>query len=476
MSRSSLKQELLRRAEQLVVITLQSLCFQKQLDFFTNRGNRFKTAVCSRRAGKTYGIAADLVQTCHNNEKVICTYITLTHRNVGNIIWNDIKQIIEDKKIKCKVNDLKYRVKFENKSEIRCEGAKDEREIEKFRGWKNRKVYIDECQSFRPYLKTLIEDIIIPSLRDHRGELYLTGTPGPVPAGTFYEYAHNDAWENHKWTAFDNPYMHNPPDRDLELTLAEERAIRNIDKNDPSYLRETYGLWIEDRNSLVFKFLPQRNLFTSLPTDLIYIMGIDIGWVDSDAIAILGYSESTNKVYLVEEFIENKLTISDLAAHIKRLDEKYKPVKKVMDAGALGKKIQEEIRQRHGIHCEAAEKTRKHEFIELLNDDLRTGKLQAYTGSRFEQDSSLVQWDRSTPAKPKISDTYHSDIADAVLYAWRECRPFFEKPEKRVPVPIDTYMAELEAKEAEAMEQRLSNQDEFTDVSDWSDLGIDDEF
>ena len=33
----------------------------------------------------------------------------------------------------------------------------------------------------------------------------------------------------------------------------------------------------------------------------------------------------------------------------------------------------------------------------------------------------LVEWDRRNPEKPKISDRFHSDICDAVLYAYRRC-------------------------------------------------------
>ena len=71
----------------------------------------------------------------------------------------------------------------------------------------------------------------------------------------------------------------------------------------------------------------------------------------------------------------------------------------------------------------------------------------------------LVQWDKDSrirnPEKPKISDTYHSDICDAVLYAWRECRHYLsEKPKEKVKDFTDAYMKELEAKEAEECEER----------------------
>jgi hypothetical protein len=105
----------------------------------------------------------------------------------------------------------------------------------------------------------------------------------------------------------------------------------------------------------------------------------------------------------------------------------------VIDAGALGKKIQEELIVRFQLNIAAAEKTRKFEFIELLNSDLLTGKLMAKKESLFAQDAKLVQWDRDTPGKLKISDSFHSDICDAVLYAWRECKHYYMNEIKHMP-------------------------------------------
>jgi hypothetical protein len=72
----------------------------------------------------------------------------------------------------------------------------------------------------------------------------------------------------------------------------------------------------------------------------------------------------------------------------------------------------------------------------------------------------------------KVSTSYHSDIADAVLYAWRECRHFYEadvKPAKKTP---NEYMLELEEKEAQALEDAKVGNEPFTDVNTYEDLGI----
>ena len=167
-------------------------CFPAQIDFFKGEGPRFRTAVCSRRAGKTVGIAADAIDTCLAEPGVICLYLTLSKRNARNIIWHDVQKILSDYKVDAKVNQVEMSVLFLNGSKINIEGAKDRSEVEKYRGWKLRKCYIDECQSFRPYIKGLVNDTITPALRDLRGELYLTGTPGPIPTGYFYTSSQSD--------------------------------------------------------------------------------------------------------------------------------------------------------------------------------------------------------------------------------------------------------------------------------------------
>jgi len=219
----------------------------------------------------------------------------------------------------------------------------------------------------------------------------------------------------------------------LEL-LAEERARKGISEDDPTYRREALAEWVNDLDALVFKFNASKNTYISLPSGKMeYIFGIDIGFNDSDAIAVLGYSYEDKNVYLVHEDIMDKQDITTLANKIKKLQKKYNPIKMVMDAGALGKKIQEEIRMRHGINCDAAEKHRKFEFIELLNDDLRNSRFKAYVGSQFEEDSYKSEWDRNNPDKLKISDRFHSDIHDAALYAFRECMHYLS--EARIEKP-----------------------------------------
>lgn len=476
-----LKAELAKRASLLdkgsAAFELDKFCFDKQLAFIKDPA-RFKDAVCSRRAGKTVACAADLHETTEN-QKGDVAYITLNRTSAKRIIWKDLVAINKQYKLGGKLDNTELTITKPNGNVIYVTGAKDASDAEKLRGQKFRKVYIDECQSFRSYIKDMIEDIIEPALTDYYGSLSLIGTPGPIPAGYFYEQSHNPAWSHHKWTMQDNPHIKLLSGKEPLEIIQELAARRGLTLSSPGILREYFGQWSKDVDSLVFKFDPLLNIARDIPSGaMTYIFGIDIGWKDSDAIAVLGYNHSSKLVYLVDEYVQSKNDITTLANQIKKMQAKYNPVKMMLDAGALGKKIQEEIRSRHALPVEAADKHRKYEFIALLNDDLRTGKLKAKPGTRFEEDCSLEQWDWSDPAKPKISDIYHSDINAAVLYGWRECKHYFYEPEVAKPaVNSDAYMDALEAEEGEKLELAKSGHQELeSDVEDWADLGIESDF
>ena len=475
-----LLKELQKRAEAVKValaapkFDLATFCFDKQLAFVTDPA-RFKTAVCSRRSGKTLSCAADLIDTALRLPGDVA-YITLSRKTAKKIIWRELVKINKEYGLKAKTDLTELTLEMPNGNMIYVSGAKDATEIEKFRGLALRKVYIDESQSFRAYVAELIDDVLEPALTDYYGTLCLIGTPGPIPAGFFYDISHNKRWSHHKWTMQENPWIERKSGK-LPLEIIKELAERRgLSIDAPSIQREYFGKWVKDVDSLVYKFDGVHNvaLTTPLLKDMTFVFGIDIGYKDADAIAVLGYDQASKNVYLIEEYVQTKNDITSLVQAIEKLRSTYNPVRMVMDAGALGKKIQEEIRHRHSIPVEAAEKHRKLEFITLLNDDLRTGKFKAIPGTRFEEDSYLTQWDYSDPNKPKISDIYHTDIGDAVLYAWRECKHyFFEASEANLSRNSAQYMEALEAKEAEEVENRKHADFDHTDVQDWADLGID---
>jgi len=365
-----------------------------------------------------------LIKTAIETPDVVCLYITLSRSNAKKIIWKELQKINDTYNLRGKENLSELSFTFPNGSMIYLSGAKDLSEIEKFRGMALKVVYIDEAQSFRAYIQDLVNDALRPALMDWNGKLCLIGTPPPVPNGYFYEtFNKENKFGKHAWTFFNNPFIIKKSGITHEQMLQQVLEDRGVNKEDPSIRREYFGECVVDTNSLLIHYDELKNNFEELPPGkFTYILGVDIGFNDADALAVLAWGQHSPNIYLVEEVLKRKQDITGLMESIQLLRNKYDISKMVIDAGALGKKITEELVRRHQLPLQAADKARKMENVALLNDFLRTGRFKAKPDSQFAQDSFLVEIDRdkSTPDRIKVSDRYHSDIIDSVLYAFKE--------------------------------------------------------
>lgn len=343
-------------------------------------------------------------------------------------MWPVLQEQCDTFKIKCVFTESNLTMTHPNGARLQLFGADMKNFIRRLKGVKTPGAAIDEAQDFGSHLRELVDDVLTPTLTDYEDSwLAITGTPGPIPFGFFYEITELRLYgfSFHSWTLLDNPYLPNA------ATFIEElKKKRAWQDTHPTLLREWRNKWVLDREALVFQYDEQRNHYQALPTHhkaWDYVIGVDLGHDDADAIAVLAWHEEEQAVYLVEEDVRPQQGITELALKLKTLIEKYKPVKVVVDTGGLGKKITEEIIRRHGLVLHPADKQRKFEYIELLNDALRTKKLMAKSASLFAQDSTKVKWETDTQ-ELKISDSFHSDICDAVLYAFRECYHYLFEP------------------------------------------------
>lgn len=432
---------------------LEKYLFREQLAFVKDPSRR-KAAVTTRRAGKTVSCAADLMYTSLHNPEVVSLYITLSRSNAKRLVWPELKRINRKFKLGASFNESELKVEMPNGAVIYCSGANDRSEIEKFRGLALKMVYIDECQSFPNYIEDLINDVLSPALMDYAGTLCLIGTPGPIPTGFFYDASRSSSWSQHNWTFFNNPFILAKSGMKHQDLLDAELKSRGVGADNPSIQREWFGRWMLDTDALVYDYSVEKNDYVTAPIEKsTHILGIDIGFDDADALAVLSYNDSNRHTYLLEEVITKKQGLTELVDQIESLQKKYDISKIVMDMGGLGKKIAEEIIRRYKIPVEAAEKSRKNEYIELMNDALRTGALKIKRGSRFASDAMKVEWDfeKSTPDRKVVSSRFHSDICDAVLYAWRCSYSFtYVAPKPKTPYGTEKYWDE-EAKRLEAL-------------------------
>lgn len=446
---------------------LRQFCFDAQLQFIQDP-EPFKVAVCSRRAGKTVACAAHLMDTALRNKDAVCLYITLSRNNAKKLIWREIKKINTAYGLGGVPDNTELSLAFPDRdSIIYLSGAKDSAEIEKFRGLPMKLAYIDECQSFRPYIEDLVDDVIAPALMDYAGHLSLIGTPGPVPTGYFHNaYTQDNGWAKHHWTFWDNPFIASKSGKTHREILERELKRRGVTIDDPSIQREWFGKWILDSDSLLIHYDAGKNHYDELPRGhWTYLCGIDLGFEDADAIAVIAWHEKSPETYLVEEIVTKKQGLSELAAQIQKIMGKYNCAKYVIDEGGLGKKLAEEMRRRFQLPLMPADKARKFENVALLNDSLRSGRFKAKKNSLFAQDSFLVEIDRekSTPERIRVKDSYHSDIIDAVLYAFKESQAFTYQPEVKKPKWGSKEWADEQVTEMERLAEEHFKQQEGDD-------------
>jgi hypothetical protein len=393
---------------------------------FVQDPSRYIAAQCSRRAGKTTGLALRFFMTLEKYPKSQCLYLSLTQESARGIMWGVLHEINDQFQLGCVFTESRLEMKHPNGARLKLMGADLKDYIKRLKGRKFPGVGIDEAQDMGAHLQSLIDDVLTPSIADYAdGWLALTGTPGPVPNGYYFDVTQNQKYgfKTHRWSLLENPHMPNPTE-----FLNDLKAKRGWDDTNPTLQREYLNRWVLDVQSLWVRYNENVNNYQELPKDhkWNYIMGVDLGYNDADAIAILAWSDTSPTTYLVEEKITKKQGLTELVEQMNELHKRYDIAKVVMDEGGLGKKMAEEVRRRYAINVQPADKARKQENVELLNDSLRLGKFKARAKSRFAQDSYLIQidWDRTTPNKIVIKKKPHSDIIDAVLYAFRESYAF----------------------------------------------------
>ncbi len=414
----------------------------------------------------TNGLAYRFFKTMEKYPKSQCIYLGHTRDSAKGAIWPVLQEINEKYGLGCTFLESKLQMKHPNGATLIILGADMANYIKRLRGRKFPGIAIDESQDFSSHIESLVDDVLTPSISDYTdGWLAITGTPGPVPQGYFFDVTVQKKYgfSLHGWTLYENPNMPDP-----QAFVADLKQRKGWPDDNPTLQREWLNKWVLDLDALWIRYKADQNHYTELPKGhkWNHVMGVDIGFKDADAIAVLAWSETSPQTYLVHEQIDRKQGISDLVQQIDRLQKQYDVYKIVMDEGGLGKKIGEEIRRRFACPLEPADKANKQDNVEFLNDDLRLGKFMAKSASRFAQDSYMVRidWDKSTPKRIILKAGFHSDIIDAVLYAFRESYAFTHKPE----APKLQYGSRewAEATSAEMFERELAGHIEAARIRD----------
>lgn len=387
-----------------------------------------KVALCSRRAGKSYGDAAFLLEGGYSDPGGLSVYVVGSKGLARKIMLPAMQYFDRKYDLGLHVHEVdgQLEVKLPNGHQIWLAGVKDSSAIEKFRGPKYRRVVIDEAQRYGGYLNEMIEDVFEPALLDKNGELALSGTPGPVPAGLFYSATTGDggpAWSTHTWTILDNPYI-----TGAQEWLAQYCRQYGMTHEHPTFQREWLARWVRDIGALVAPYDSAKNSFriADLPPgqyDYAIIVDLGAGAAASTAFCVMAQRRAMPETYILRAYKAADMIPSKIAATAEMLARGL-PVwpQIIVDEGGLGKGYADEMRKTYGLNAVAAEKSKKRAFLELFGGDLKAGtiKIDPYECRDLVDEMALCQW---TPDRSEIDERFEDHAIMAAVYGARALRP-----------------------------------------------------
>jgi len=404
--------------------------------------NKYIYLMAGRRSGKSAIDEKKGVEKAITKPDAKILYIGLSFTRCMELFWMPILKELESLGIKPKEQRrTEGLITLPNGSEFHFVGNTTVDERDKLRGSQWDLIVIDEVQSQKA-LAILIEEILEPTLIDRKGQMILSGTGSRV-RGSYWEYLWSDT-ENHKaarfnWNIADNPFI-----PDYETVLQNILIDKGLTESSPLFIREYLGKICYDDDALVYR-LQEQNYFTdqelvqwvnSQPiTDIKFTAGLDYGFEDSDAIAIVMFSSSRPERYLMYEYKGNRTGVTELADKLREgieyiktlpclsaIPENSKFFYIYADTAGGCKKISLELTSQYNLPIMDAFKANKDFAVEMLQDEIRQGFFKIRREGIFFDESLktvFARTERDELTRIIDDDAFHPDMIDAILYSMR---------------------------------------------------------
>jgi hypothetical protein len=440
-----------------------------------------KVVLCPRRSGKSFAKAVAAYEKSSRRPDSESLILSTTRGHARMTVGNALDRLVRDYDLPLKERSLDGRFFYHNTQtnhRIWVAGCKDFREAEKLRGDRLDQVLIDECGAFtiipdmtkddgsgngKQLLEYLVEDILSPRLMDSGGNMWLSGSPGVVLKGYWWEITTGDGkkpkWPAyHTWSVFENPFMKN-----VRAELEERKRIFGWDETSATYQREWLGRWVEDLDALIYRYEARKNhidlgewpgcidrLNAQWGGSITWILGSDIGHNDATTFILTASKHGMPWRVFVRAWGGTEMLTLKVGAELMRVKRDLETRGQrlahiVMDPGGGGKKTAEDMGGTFHIPVEAAEKQHKAAGVRMLQSALMAGHalVNAVECGPLLAEWSVLPWNAE---RTNHSDNYPDDFSDGGVYAFRR-HPRHEAWDKVPPIPgsVEAINAEADA-------------------------------
>lgn len=384
--------------------------FLEQKTVLRLRG-RWRGVVAGRRSGKSYLKAVWLLGGPAGKVSLYCARTLKSAKAIMLPVFAELNQRYG---LGLRIRTAEGEIIEPNGHIIRFHGLKDMAAAELLRGQKFYKIALDEAGAFDDeLLQFSIESILQPTLFDCRGQMTVSGSPGPICQGYYYELVGDPRgtgkvgrWPSHAWDLRSNPHLLGTP----EENIADILAINGWTADNPTFRREVLAQWVDDAGSLIYHYKGER--FAAVPASGRTIIAVDFAGSNNkhadDCAFLVGRQPHDMRphVFLVEGFKRHGLTLTQIVATLHQLQAKWGSCEIVVDAGALGEGYRRTLVESFNIWAEGADKRDKKGRIENVVAALDTMTLHVCK----EAESILTEW--LSLAWDELRRTHHERCAD----------------------------------------------------------------
>ncbi len=443
----------------------------------------------TRRCGKSFKDAVDVIETMRAIPKGESLIASTTAGHARNTIGNALERLIEKYRLPIKPRMRSGKFYYHDMvsgHRTWVSGCKDFSEAEKLRGDFLHRAWLDECQSFsiapdmtkddgsgrgKYLLEYLVEDVLSARLLDTGGGMVLSGTPGVVLKGYWYEITTGKGikpkWPTHEWSLFDNIYIPN-----VRAEIEERKRLFGWNEASPSYQREYLGRWVEDADALIYRYEARKNhidlgewpgcidrLDAMWGGGITWILGSDIGHNDATTFILTASKHGMPWRVFVRAWGGSEMLTTQVGAELMRVKRDletrgHRLAHIVMDPGGGGKKTAEDMGGTYHVPVEPAEKQHKAAGVRMLQSALMAGHalVNAVECSKLLAEWSVLPWNDD---RTNHHDNYPDDFSDGGVYAFRR-HPRHEAWDRVPPIPGTVEAINAEADEHKRLAARAA--------------------